>query len=268
MYKTAQLDILLKYNQSIRHLHILLKSFRACLVEMAKSYLRSPDSYPNGRTPLTPSQPPIGPLPIIQQSDGGFILPSPATPPEAVEDFSEQDQLLKLCEQLKGQSCTVAVWYPTGGDKLLCERIAIRLREHLSGRTARVEVIEMKKDGQLWVSIATAKGVNYHVFVGLPPLRSRVFQRQNSSAQEEEFFLPHGNNGHRVSEVVFIDTQATTPSQRSYQPKQVKGFLHLDARGDIEELVKKILGHFGGGYVCVCVCVVSTGNRVLWEPHI
>ena len=213
---------------------------------MSIPYLRSPDSYPNVRTPLTPSQPPIGPLPIIQQSDMDFPQ-FPATPPESVgEDFFEQDQLLKLCEQLQQQSCTVAVWYPTGGDRTLCDGIATQLKERLSGSTSRVEVMEMKRDGQLWVTTATTMGVNYHVFVGLPPLRSRVFQRQNSSAHEEEFFLPWGNIGHRVSEVVFIDSLATTPSQRSYLPKQLKGFLHLEAGTDVDELVKRILGHFGG----------------------
>lgn len=221
--------------------------------EMANN-LRSPMGYPNGRPALTPFQPPLGPLPIISSSFDSLLLPSPGTPPEAVgEDFTEADQLLKLCEVLKQQNGTMGIWYPTGGDRSLGERIASRLRELLSGGVAHVEVIEMKRDGQHWITTVTTSNVNFHVFVGLPPLRSRVFQRQNSNAHEEEFFLPQANDGHRVSEVVFVDAQATTPSQRSYLPKQLKGFLHLDAQTDLEELVRKILGHFGG--TCVCMCV-------------
>lgn len=218
----------------------------------ALPYLRSPSGpmgYQNGQAALTPFQPPPGPLSMIPSTDT-LVLPSPETPPEAVgEDFTELDQILKLCEQLKKQSGTTGIWYPTGGDKALCERLASRLRELLSGGVARVEVLEMKRDGQHWMSTVTTSNVNYHVFVGLPPLRSRVFQRQNSNAQEEDFFVPLANEGHRVSEVVCIDSQATTPSQRSYLPKQLKGFLHLDARTDLNELVRKILGHFGGEYV-------------------
>ena len=216
-------------------------------IAMSFPHIRSPMGYPNGQPALTPSQPPLGPLPIIRSSER-HVLPSPGTPPEAVgEDFTESDQIQKLCDQLKAQSGTIGVWYPTGGNQVFSERIAACLRELLSGGVVNVEVLEMKKDGQHWIGTATSLNVNFHVFVGLPP--QRRFQRQNSNAQDEDFFMPLANDGHRVSEVVFIDFPATTPSQKLYLPKQLKGFLHLDARMDTDELVNKILGHFGGKHV-------------------
>ena len=85
--------------------------------------------------------------------------------------------------------------------------------------------------------------VKYYIFFGLPPAKTRAFMR---STQEDKFFDPLSEDGHQVSRIIFIDSQATTPFKRAYIPKNLNGFLHLDGKLGPKELAKRILGHFAG----------------------
>ena len=209
--------------------------------------IRSPEGHPNGRTPIaqTPFQPPL-PAPPFQSAFP--TLPSPSTPPESGgDDFTPASQIVKVSEQIKPQSIKIALCVPTGGEKTLAESVANCLRQLVSGGNVQVIVVEMKRDGQHWLQSTRELSVKYYVFFGLPPARSRPFMmRQNSSAQEDEFFNPLGDDGHRVSKIIFIDPQVSTPSQRSCIPKNLKSFLHLDGTLGADELAKRILGHFAG----------------------
>ena len=169
-------------------------------------------------------------------------LPSPSPPPESGgDDFTSNAQIFKLSEQIKLQSTIIALCVPTGGERALAESVATCLRQLVSGGNCQVVVVEMKRDGQHWLQQTKELQVKFYVFFGLPPTRSRPFMmRQNSSAQEDEFFNPFADNGHRVSKVIFIDPQ------RSSAPKNVKPFLHLDGKLGADELAKRILGQFAG----------------------
>ena len=156
----------------------------------------------------------------------------------------------------------INIYFPCGGDKVLAENVATRLKSYLLGDNIPVTVVEMKKGEQPWL-VSRERGVKLNVFVGLPLAGSQFpFVRQNSTTQMEEFFNPYADDGQRVSQVLFIDLQATTPSPylKSYSPKNLHGFLHLDGKLHPDELARRILGHFGGKlkvYVTDCCSFVT-----------
>ena len=192
----------------------------------------------------TPYQPTL-PAPPFQSNFP--TLPSPSTPPESGgDDFTSTSQISKVSDQIRPHSIKIGLCMPTGGEKALVESVANCLRQFLSSGNCQVVVVEMKRDGQHWLQQTKELQVKFYVFFGLPPVRSRPFMRQNSSAQEDEFFNPFADDGHRVSKVIFIDPQVSTPSQRSSVPKNVKSFLHLDGKLGADELARRILGHFTG----------------------
>ena len=169
-------------------------------------------------------------LPIQPQSNRPQTLPPAALHTnDSVEtvDYPSVDQLSKLSKTLKQRFKKIGVIYFSIADSSIATNIVELFNVLLSGGLCIVQAMDMTKDSSQWFHKVCDAGVDYYLFIGLPPLgKLKGF----TPSPEEKFFDPT-RDGQRVGEVVVVTTKNTplSPGGRAMDDHYLSKFLHLDS---------------------------------------
>ena len=158
-------------------------------------------------------------------------------------EYNSVSQNLMLSTTFKLRNKKIGVFYFSEVDKLVARAIVKRLSVLLSGGSSIVQAMDMTKDSSQWFRKARDVGVDYYLFVGLPPLGKL---KGSTPSPEEKFFDPT-REGQRVGEVVVVTTKNTplSPGGRASDDHYLSKFLHLDS-GDLETMADDALALFAG----------------------
>ena len=166
--------------------------------------------------------------------------PSPLTTPPEQKGLMRVDQLEKLAALFRRKNKKIGVFY-NSKQKQKADIIVQRLSDLLSGGVCIVQGFEIHPLVSDWLQRALLGGVDYFIFVGLPPNIPRLQPSQNIT---ETAFFNVQRYVQRVAEVVVVQTEQKE-GRYTRTPHYLNKFLRLDNK-NMEKVAEDALALFAG----------------------
>ena len=168
------------------------------------------------------------------------------TPSESpmVKGLTRSDQIEKLAISFRQRNKTIGVFY-NHSQSQKADRILHRLSDLLYGGESVAQGFEILPKMANWLKNALLSGVNYFIFVGLPPVATSSAIPQSQSITETTYFNIQ-RYVQRVAEVVVVcSSQNESRHTCTHTPHYLNNFLWLE-RENMDEIAEDALALFAG----------------------
>ena len=171
--------------------------------------------------------------------------PSPLTTTPGQKGLSRPDQFEKLTASFRSKNKKIGVFYGSN-QKEKADIIVRTLSDLLSGGVCIVQGFEILPLMSDWLQRALLGGVDYFIFVGLPPsvTAGNIPRSQPSQNISETAFFDVQRYVQRVAEVVVVQTEQKE-GRYSRTPHYLDRFLRLDNE-NMERVAEDALALFAG----------------------
>lgn len=163
-----------------------------------------------------------------------------------IESLTRTDQIEKLTASFKEKDKIIGV-FCSHSQLQNANRILYRLNHLLVGGKSTAKVFEILPQMSNWLHKALCSGVDYFIFLGLPPGTPASGVIPQSETITEVSYFDKRLYEQRVAEVVVIYL-----SQRDYQhnrtPHYLDGFMGLENE-NMEEVAEDSLAFFAGKFI-------------------
>lgn len=165
--------------------------------------------------------------------------PSPGSMPRGL---TRDDQIERLTTSFRRKNKKIGVFY-NQPQKEKADSIVRRLSDLLSGGVCIVQGFEILPQTSDWLQRALSGGVDYFIFVGLPPpvAASAIPRHQYEEHITPDAYFDVKKYVQRVAEVVVIPTEGRSSRSTHYLNK----FLHLE-NDNMEKVAEDCLALFAG----------------------
>ena len=214
----------------------------------------NPNFLPNQRP-----EPPRTLHPALMSPTSSHGTPSPGASQQ--RGLTQVDQLEKLTASFRRKNKKIGVFYDSK-QKQKADSIVRRLSDLLSGGVCIVQGFEILPQTSDWLQRALLGGVDYFIFVGLPPSVTSGNAIQRSQAPQsitENAFFDVRRYVQRVAEVVVVFTEQRD-SRYSRTPHYLDKFLRLENE-NMDKIAEDALSLFAGEYPIIMVVL-------LWFLHL
>lgn len=164
--------------------------------------------------------------------------------------LTRDEQIVKLTAFFRGKNKKIGVFYQHDSpQKPKAESIVRRLNELLSGSVCIVQGFEILQSMSDWLQRALFGGVDYFIFVGLPPsvTTGAVPKQQHQQLPiTEEAYFDVRRYVQRVAEVVVI-LPAQPEGRYGRSPHYLDRFLRLES-DNMDKVAEDALALFAGEY--------------------
>lgn len=166
--------------------------------------------------------------------------------PGPIKGLARDDQIERLAASFRRKNKKIGVFYDLGL-KQRADSIVRRLNDLLSGGVCIVQGFEILPQTSNWLQIALSGGVDFFIFVGLPPKTQPQNPSQFPQITEADFFDVR-KYVQRVAEVVVVfplpsENESSTRYSRS--PHYLDNFLRLESN-DMDKVAGDALALFAG----------------------
>ena len=177
------------------------------------------------------------------------------TPSESpkIKGLTRTDQIEKLTTSFKEKNKKIGVF--CGHSQLQnASRIHCQLSDLLVGGKSTAEVFEILPQMSNWLHKALCSGVDYFIFLGLPPGAPSGVIPQSETVMEISYFDTRQYE-QRVAEVVVIFL-SQSGYQHSHAPHYLDGYMRVENE-NMEEVAEDSLALFAGKfYVFMHNCII------------
>ena len=185
-------------------------------------------------------EPPNTLHPSLMSPTSSQGTPSPSSMPRGL---NRDDQIERLTTSFRRKNKKIGVFY-NRLQKEKADGIVRRLSDLLSGGVCIVQGFEILPQTSDWLQRALSGGVDYFIFVGLPPTvtaTSAIPRQQYEDHITPDAYFNVQKYVQRVAEVVVIPTEGRSSRSTHYLNK----FLHLES-DNVDKVAEDSLALFAG----------------------
>ena len=168
--------------------------------------------------------------------------------PGPIKGLTREEQVEQLAASFRRRNKKIGVFYDRG-QKQRADSIVRRLNDLLSGGVCIIQGFEILPQTSNWLQIALSGGVDYFIFVGLPPKLQQQYPHHYPPTNQitEVDFFDVKKYVQRVAEVVVVfPLRGQGESGRySRSPHYLDSFLRLDS-DNMDKVAEDALALFAG----------------------